>query len=287
MITLIHIMFAIIKKSLWLSVLCSISLVVVSGFFPGLLPQVDAIRIEWQQTFFSSISAIRYPNTQESDNLNTYNIFKYLEAKLLPGDIIFSYREWFLTNELIDGKRKHSSIYIGKRENLIQLIEKYNLPKDVLEQYHIQENNSDMLIIDSTDHGVSIRSMDELTYLNDVLVARTKTSSDNNEQMIYTILQQLWKEYNYDFDINDTSRIYCAQLIYQWLQSININIPYTSFAGRSFLYPQDIVDYIVDTGIQNNEFSLITAIKDIQTTPKFYTYDDIIKIRNLHHDHNK
>ena len=48
-----------------------------------------------------------------------------------------------------------------------------------------------MLIIDSTDHGVSIRSMDELTYLNDVLVARTTTSSDNNEQMIYTILQQL------------------------------------------------------------------------------------------------
>lgn len=231
--------------------------------------------------FFSSISAIRYPNTEDIDNLNTYNIFEYLEGKLVPGDIIFSYREWFITNDLISGKRKHSSIYIGTRQDLIKLIDKYNLPQDLLRHYDIQENSTDMLIIDSTEYGVSIRSIDELTYLNDILVARTTSSKKANEAMLYHIIQQLWKEYNYDFDINNTSRIYCAQLIYQGLQTININIPYTSFAGRSFLYPQDIVDYIFDTGVHNHEFTIITAIKNIQTKPQFYSYDDIIMLKTI------
>lgn len=271
--------FDFIKKSIWAIALVVTTTILLSWLFPWIAPAIDTIRIQWQQKFFSSISAIRYPNTNNNDNLNKYNIFEHLEWKLLPGDIIFSYREWFLTNDLIDGKRKHSSIYIGKRENLVQLIKKYNLSWDLLNQYNTKQWNDNMLIIDSTDHGVSIRSIDELTYLNDILVVRTNSVPEKNNIMMSTIVQQLWKAYNYDFDINDTSSIYCAQLIYQWLQSIDIDIPYTSFAGRSYLYPQDIVDYIIEKGIDDGDFSIITAIKNIQTQPEFYTYDDILTIR--------
>ena len=117
-----------IKKTLWILSLWSIFVLLLSWFFPGYLSSIDNIRIQGQQIFFSSISAVRYPNTNDMDNIDHDTIFQYLEGKLLPGDIIFTYREWFVTNKLIDGKRKHSSMYVGKREDLVKIIEKYNIP---------------------------------------------------------------------------------------------------------------------------------------------------------------
>lgn len=71
-----------------------------------------------------------------------------------------------------------------------------------------------MLIIDSTEDGVSIRTLDSLTYLDDILVVRM-TKLDRTQDMILTIIQQLGKAYNYDFDIEDVHSVYCAQLISQ------------------------------------------------------------------------
>lgn len=259
-----------IKKPLWIICWWSLFALLLSGFFPGILPIIDSVRIQGQKLLFSSISAIRYPNSSDSDNIDHYIVFEYLKARLQPGDLIFSYREWFVTNDLIDGKWKHASIYVGNRNDLITFLKKYNLSLDILDQYHIDEDDTDMLIIDSTDTGVSIKSFSSLSYLDDIIVFRTMTTQNQTDTMISTIIQQLGKEYNYDFNINDTSRIYCSQLIYQWLISINITIPYTSFAWRSFLYPQDIVDYIFETGIPNQNFAVVIGIKNIQSDPQFF-----------------
>lgn len=107
-----------------------------------------------------------------------------------------------------------------------------------------QRDDSEPLILDSTEKGVSVRSVDALTYLDDLLVIRLKRPVKDKEHMLITVLGELGKAYNYDFDIQDTSSIYCAQLIYKGLAEIGINLPFTSFAGRLYLYPQDIVDYI-------------------------------------------
>jgi len=66
--------------------------------------------------------------------------------------------------------------------------------------------------------------------LDDILIVRIEKPQPQKDKMITTLLEQLGKPYNYDFDINDTSSIYCAQLIHQGLITIDINIPYTSFA---------------------------------------------------------
>lgn len=250
----------------------------ISWLFPKQIPFIDTVRVNIQQTFLSSISAIRYPNVSANDALTAKYIRKNIQSVLRPWDILFSHRAWFITNDLIDGKRKHASIFLWNKSTLQKFIKKNDIVLSWDTINMDQRKKTDMLIIDSTEHGVTVRSIDDLTYLDDILIVRIEKSQAQKDKMITTLLEQLGKPYNYDFDINDTTSIYCAQLIHQGLTTIDITIPHTSFAWRAYLYPQDIVDYIIATWIQNKEFSIVTAIKNIQTNPQFYTEEDMLNI---------
>jgi hypothetical protein len=265
-------------KWVWIIFALIVLIFVISWLFPKQIPFIDTVRVKIQQTFLSSISAIRYPNVAAHDALTAKYILNNIQSVLRPWDILFSHRAWFITNDLIDGKRKHASIFLWNKSTLKKFIQKNSivLSWDIINME--QRKKNDMLIIDSTEHGVTVRSIDDLTYLDDILIVRIEKSQTQKEEMIMSLLAELGKPYNYDFDINDTSSIYCAQLIHQGLTTIDINIPYTSFAWRAYLYPQDIVDYIIATWIQNKEFSIVTAVKNIQTDPQFYTEEDILNI---------
>jgi Permuted papain-like amidase enzyme, YaeF/YiiX, C92 family len=271
-------------KWVWIIFALIVLVFVISWLFPKQIPFIDTVRVNIQQTFLSSISAIRYPNVSANDGLTAKYIRKNIQSVLRPWDILFSHRAWFITNDLIDGKRKHASIFLWNKSTLQKFIKNNGivLSWDIINMN--QRKKTDMLIIDSTEHGVTVRSIDDLTYLDDILIVRIEKSQTQKEKMITTLLEQLGKPYNYDFDINDTSSIYCSQLILQGLTTIDITIPYTSFAWRAYLYPQDIVDYIIATWIQNKEFSIVTAIKNIQTDPQFYTEEDILNIYLLQID---
>jgi len=249
----------------------------VSWFFPKKIPFIDTMRVSMQKSLLSSISTLRYPNVSAHEEETEKYVLKNVKWILLPWDIIFSYRAWFITNDLIEGKRKHASVYLWDKDAVKKSIQKNNLSALIEQSVFDQRNNTDMIIIDSTEHGVTIRSLEDLTYLDDILVVRTEKSWAQIQKMITTLIEQLGKPYNYDFDINDTSSIYCAQLIHQGLTAVNINIPYTSFVWRAYLYPQDIVDYIFSSGIQKEEFSIVIAIKNMQSNLKYYYYDDILK----------
>ena len=264
-----------VKLFLW----CVALIFLISWFFPKKIPFIDTMRVSLQQSFFSSISALRYPNISANNSATQNTVLKKTQTMLAPWDIIFSYRAWFVTNDFIDGKWKHASVYLWNKNTLKKFMKKNNLSLPEDQWNFTQRKSSDMLIIDSTEHWVTIRSLKDLTYLDDILIVRPMKSQTLKDAMMITLIKQLWKPYNYDFDINDSSSIYCAQLIHQALTTTDIHIPYTSFAWRAFLYPQDIVDYIFATGINAKEFTVVTAIKNVQSIPVFYNYDDML---NLH-----
>lgn len=264
-------------KWVWIFFAIVVLVFVISWLFPKKIPFIDTLRVSLQQSLLSSISIIRYPNVSADDWVTETYILKNIQSVLSPWDIVFSYRAWFITNDLIDGKRKHASIFLWNKSTLKKLIQKHDLeiPSEYLDLN--QRTKDDLLIIDSTEHWVTVRSIDDLTYLDDILIVRVEKSKKQIQEMLVTLLAELGKPYNYDFDINDTSSIYCAQLIHQGLTTLDITIPYTSFAWRSYLYPQDIVDYIMTIWIQKKELSIVTAIKNIQSDPTFYTENDILK----------
>lgn len=243
---------------------------VISWLFPKKVPFIDSIRVSIQKMFFSSIGVVRYPHVSANDEGIQKHIRQKIQSTLLPWDIIFSYRAWFVTNDLILGERKHASVYLGNKDAVKNFIQKNNLSDRVDQSTFDQREKNDMIIIDSTERWVAIRSFKDLTYLDGILIVRAERSQAQREKMMTTLITQLGKPYNYDFDMQDTSSIYCAQLIHQGIATLKIYIPYTSLAGRAYLYPQDIVDYIFSSGLQKNEFSIVMTIKDIQGDAKIY-----------------
>jgi cell wall-associated NlpC family hydrolase len=142
------------------------------------------VRVKIQQTFLSSISAIRYPNVAAHDALTAKYIRKNIQSVLRPWDILFSHRAWFITNDLIDGKRKHASIFLWNKSTLQKIIKKNGIVLSWDTINMDQRKKTDMLIIDSTEHGVTVRSIDDLTYLDDILIVRIEKSQAHKEKMI-------------------------------------------------------------------------------------------------------
>ncbi len=171
-----HSIIWIIKRYLlqwvWVVFALIVLIFVISWLFPKQIPFIDSVRIKIQQTVLSSISSIRYPNVSANDEVTESYILKNIQSVLHPWDIVFSYRAWFITNDLIDGKRKHVSIFLWNKSTLKKLIKKYDLeiPSEYLD--FDQRKKSEMLIIDSTEHWVTVRSIDDLTYLDDILIVR-------------------------------------------------------------------------------------------------------------------
>lgn len=69
-----------------------VGLVTVSALFPRYLPRVDTIRVRAQQMFFSSLSAVRYPDAPIRDALVQESVFAHLATHMQVGDILFSHR---------------------------------------------------------------------------------------------------------------------------------------------------------------------------------------------------
>ena len=61
--------------------------------------------------------------------------------------------------------------------------------------------------------------------------------------------------YDFDMVMSDDERLYCSELIYHALKSININIDKrTPRMGRKIVTPNDLFTYFISAAMTNNEF---------------------------------
>jgi hypothetical protein len=250
--------------------------IVFSLIFPKTIPIIDStIRLPIQSVLMASISHIAIRDFTLDDDYNivtdpwaslTRTDIKNSISQLQPGDIFFTDSR-YVSSFFIPGKRQHSIIYIGTRP---KLVEKFSETGDIylaLAPYFT--NDIEELIIDSTSKGVHIRNLmdvaniknEENSYLESIIAFRILTNTGNLEIFLHHTLNNLGKNYDFDLITEDTSTLYCSELIYESLKKIGITLTLkSSILGRLYVSPNDAVEYILWQGIDNDDFSLLFAL---------------------------
>jgi hypothetical protein len=70
--------------------------------------------------------------------------------------------------------------------------------------------------------------------------------------------------------------IFCAELLYNWLKNIWINLPTTNILIREIISPNSIVEYIIDEWINKKEFTFILFLDNMQKNTKYYNYNVLV-----------
>jgi hypothetical protein len=109
------------------------------------------------------------------------------------------------------------------------------------------------MIIDASEDGVTIRNLSELydlkeeSYLESLIAFRMDIPAEVKLSIIEKTKNQVGKEYDYDFDVEDNGAFFCSELITYALQDLNLSIPTTTTFFRTMTSPSDMVAYMQGT----------------------------------------
>ncbi len=265
-----------VKKAIKLYLLLSFTVVVFiifSYFSPGTIRFVDNIRMHVQVPVMKRVGGMKIGDVYLKDGLETEGpsditfdeIEPYLNS-LSPATVLFTNSRRYISSEFIPGQWKHSLIYLGTREQIQNYFgENCEIPNFLSTFY---KTGKEYLILDSNDNGVEIREFDQLSNLHDVSVLNSVIGFSINrpkqqqKQFLEYAFKQLGKPYDYDFQSDDSSNLYCSELIVLSLKSIDINVTtFSQTASRIITSPDDLVKYITHSGFDQKEFELSLYLK--------------------------
>lgn len=245
-----------------------------SFFYPWNIKFLDEVRLIFQSKIIITagdyttddlLLNIKSHNKESMNALTIYELNKYTDM-LNPWDIFFTESEKYISSKFIPGEWKHSIIYLWTEKQIKKLFKDEPEILNIFKWYF--KNGNEKLIIDSNSDGVDIRNFSEISNLNNISLLisiswfKIKKDKKTIKNFIKYWLSQIWKEYDFDRITDDSSTLYCSELIYKWLKKTNIEINIKNYtANREIISPTNIVEYITKFWIDKKEFELIFFIK--------------------------
>jgi len=164
------------------------------------------------------------------DNAITANV----EANLYPGDILVERTPFRLTDKLIPGYWGHIAVYIGTENELRTM----GIWDDINATY--QQNIMDgKLIVEALRDGVQLNSVAHFLNVDDLAIMHDNNETDEDKILrIKRVINQLGKEYDFEYDIEDNSKIICSELVY--ITSLNIEWDTASTVGINTISPDNV-----------------------------------------------
>lgn len=175
------------------------------------------------------IKVFKYPMwLQYSPDEYDYKIhgeqLRTLISKLEPGDVVLRKYTCYLDNYIIPGEFSHSGIYIGDNKIIHAIAE------------GVQE--IDVLDFFQCDNAAILRP------------------DKGQEDAIETAKKLLGREYDFKFNTNDDSALYCHELTARCFKNnIEIDPVYAAIGGKEFKFLGE--KYIADCFLSNPHFKLI------------------------------
>lgn len=164
-----------------------------------------------------------------------------VESKLKPLDLVFEKRTFVLANYTIPGHFGHVGIWLGSKEELIELgiwDQEYFKPF----QTHVEAGRK---IFELRKPGVNFQGLD--TFLNLDEFAITRVTNLENVQTIYAnLFSQVDKKYDFKFDSRTADKITCSELITFSYGDISWNETKTLF--QMSLRPDDLAVKTLEAG---------------------------------------
>tara|TARA_B100000925_G_C22010284_1_gene475954 strand:+ start:867 stop:2309 length:1443 start_codon:yes stop_codon:yes gene_type:complete len=169
---------------------------------------------------------------------------RLVRQKLKPMDILFEKTPFILTDKTIPGHFGHVAIYIGTKNQLIEL---GLWDVDALKPYQKQIELG-YTILEASRDGVRFKKLVDFMNVDELLILRASKSLLSYEQKVFALensLKQHGRRYDFNFDVESISEVVCSELIFFTYP----NIPWKTeeILGRQTISPDDLVKLGVNT----------------------------------------
>lgn len=162
-----------------------------------------------------------------------------LMKRLRPLDILSEKTPFALTDTFIPGHYGHIAIYLGT-ESQLKEIGMWDHP---VIKPHQQEIKRGKVILEALRPGVWLNTLEEFLNIDELTLWRQDDVLNDKEEVarIYQRgLEQLGKDYDFNFDVNTLDKIVCSELIYHAFGRINWPVKYV--LGRPTISPDNIAE---------------------------------------------
>lgn len=160
---------------------------------------------------------------------------------LWPMDILVEKSPATLTDKLIPGHFGHVAVYLGSKEQL-EIIDMWNHPDIIPYQEEILKGK---VILEAVRSGVRLTTLDEFLNIDEVTVMSKVDGLSDPIMIMEEIargMDQIGKEYDFNFDISTLNKIVCSELIY--ITFGNVQWPTAYRMGRPTITPDDVAEIL-------------------------------------------
>lgn len=173
-----------------------------------------------------------------------YQMSKAEKAQLIsemqPLDIVMEKTPFRLTDKLIPGHYGHVAIWVGTEAQLKEL----GVWNDISEQ-HQKLISQGHHMVEALRPGVQINTLDDFLNVDDLLVIRDarQTSNEDKKEAVLKALDQVGKEYDFNFDVDTHTRIVCSEIAHVTFKKIKWQTDRS--LGRYTISPDSVAKYAV------------------------------------------
>lgn len=204
-----------------------------------------------------------------------------IQKHLLPGDILISHVDWFVSNIGIPGFWTHAAVYVGTPEERKIFFDKdpefstwvmrQGFINNCFEQSLTSKNHNNIppqkketkyVIIEALGEGVVLSTFNDFSFKNAVAILRPRASKIEIAYAIQLAYSLLDTPYDFDFDFKTDTAIACTELVYRMYEDVKI-IPLNRFMGKTFTTCNDIAaDFDKTYGTSNQNLDLVMVYID-------------------------
>ncbi|MDR2092610.1 MAG: hypothetical protein LBP58_04755 [Azoarcus sp.] len=170
-------------------------------------------------------------------------VFGEVTGRLQAGDILLEKTPFRLTDTFIPGHWGHAAIWVGSEAELREL-GIWDHPVVAPHQAAIRAGRG---VAEALRSGVEMNTLAHFMNIDDLAVLRhAALSPQERAGAILQTLRQIGKAYDFNFDAENTQRVFCSKLVY--FAYGNVDWPTSRFLGRFTISPDDIAKRSIDSG---------------------------------------
>lgn len=230
--------------------------IVFSLLFPRKIKVVDNVRMFAQRPLIKWFGKLKIEDFPMIDSVGanpeidiSFDELLQITDELTPGTIFVTRTRNYAISEFIPSQWEHSGIYLGTKE---QVKNYFGAESTLYQRLDMLMNDSDIYVLDSTDGGVQVHPMKELSNMMDISYLTNFASFSFNQTpqekalFIEGALKYLGRGYDYDWITEDDESIFCSELLFHALNSVGINIKdRTKTVSRDIFTPDNLFTYLL------------------------------------------
>ncbi len=155
---------------------------------------------------------------------------------LRPLDILLEKTPFRLTDAMIPGHWGHAAIWLGTKEELVEL----GLWDHDAIKPHRKAIESGHNVLEALRSGVEINPLEHFLNVDDLLVLRAANlGPEDHKAFLIKAFRQVGKKYDFNFDVETDKEIVCSELIYVVYYK-GFRWPTEKMMGRATISPDNV-----------------------------------------------